>query len=224
MIQHLRQAVEKNLELRVKYPDEPLKFMDSEIELDESIKALEILSTEPQFLTRLLDHDIVPALTELLVHENLDIAMETVHLVSELVDSDTLVDAGGESVENEEVEAAKGFVESLYTNGFFSTLLTLLPRMEENADESYGKCVYDALSIFENLFDADPKHAGRILEARVQIVEFLLQRILYNTDSTKSIALHNPPPNTCELDTATFPVNRHYASELLFTICQYGGE
>ena len=37
----------KNRELRVKFPDEPTKFMESEIELHESIQQLRALATAP---------------------------------------------------------------------------------------------------------------------------------------------------------------------------------
>lgn len=197
--------------------------MDSEIDLDESIKAQEVLSTEPQFLVHLLNYDIVPTFTELLVHENHDIAIEVVNLVSELIDSDMLVDTT-ESAEENEIKSAKAFVESLYKNGFFSTLVTFLPRIQETIDETHSKCIYNALNIFENLFDADPKHTERVITENIKLIEFLLQRIQYNVDNTKCIQIYEKPPNIYDNDDITFPVNRHYASELLFTICQYGGE
>ena len=37
----LQRSMDENLELRTKYPTEPQKFLDSEVELDEAIQALQ---------------------------------------------------------------------------------------------------------------------------------------------------------------------------------------
>lgn len=47
-------AVTKNSQMRVKYPGQPDRFVESEVELDEEIKKLNAISSSPQLYTEFI--------------------------------------------------------------------------------------------------------------------------------------------------------------------------
>ena len=68
--------------------------MGSEADLDADIKALSILSEYPELYEEFVKLGCVDSLVSLLSHENTDIAIDTVEIISELTDED--VEAGEE--------------------------------------------------------------------------------------------------------------------------------
>lgn len=80
----------KNQELRIKYPDNPVKFMDSEVELNAIIQELKGIATVPDLYPLLVDLHGIPSILELLAHPNTDIAVAVVDLLQEITDVDIL--------------------------------------------------------------------------------------------------------------------------------------
>ena len=82
----------KNQEMRIKFPELPEKFMDSEIELNETIQEMHVISTRTDLFPIILDSNCIPVLLGLLSHENTDIAAAVIGLVQEVTDleSDSL--------------------------------------------------------------------------------------------------------------------------------------
>ena len=73
--------------MRIKFPDQPDKFMESEIELNDEIQSLHIISTVPEHYHILVDTNVVSTLCSLLTHDNSDIAIAVVDLLQELTDT-----------------------------------------------------------------------------------------------------------------------------------------
>lgn len=65
----------KNREMRIKFPDSPEKFMESEVELHEILQEMRVLATAPDYYPLLVKLQIIPSLLELLSHDNTDIAV-----------------------------------------------------------------------------------------------------------------------------------------------------
>ena len=78
----------KNQEMRVKFPDQPEKFMDSEIELNAEIQQLHVISTVPFLYNILVESHTCQTLVGLLTHDNSDIAIAVVDLLQQLTDAD----------------------------------------------------------------------------------------------------------------------------------------
>ena len=72
----------RNQELRVKFNNQPDKFMDSEVELDEEIKKLQQIATHPELLSAFIEHKGVEMLLSLLIHENNDILGDVIEVIS----------------------------------------------------------------------------------------------------------------------------------------------
>ena len=88
--------------MRVKFPDQPEKFMESEIELNEELQKLHIISTVPQYYQILIETNIIQTLVGLLSHDNSDIPIGVVDLFQQLTD-----------VESEEEDEEEGIEEKV---------------------------------------------------------------------------------------------------------------
>lgn len=62
--------------------------MSSEADLDAEIKALSILSEHPELYGEFVKLGCVKSLVSLLSHENTDIAIDAIQIISELTDED----------------------------------------------------------------------------------------------------------------------------------------
>lgn len=83
----------RNQEMRIKFPDNPEKFMESEIELHAVINDLKVVSTVPDLYSLLVELNAIPSLLELLAHPNTDISVAIIDLLQELTDVDIMVES-----------------------------------------------------------------------------------------------------------------------------------
>lgn len=91
----------------------PLRFIDSEADLDAAIKALLPLSQSPSLAyPELVRSGTITLLVGLLTHENMDIVIDVIELIYELTDEDAEVDYADEDYENSE-EALGTLVDGL---------------------------------------------------------------------------------------------------------------
>ncbi|CAH1966001.1 unnamed protein product [Acanthoscelides obtectus] len=131
----------KNREMRIKFPDSPERFMDSEVELHEILQEMRVLATAPDYYTLLVKLQVIPSLLELLAHDNTDISVGTVELLQELTDVDIL---------NESEEGAEALLEALLEHQILALLVQNLERLDETVKEE-ADGVHNTLSIVENL-------------------------------------------------------------------------
>ncbi|ORX46686.1 DUF1716-domain-containing protein [Piromyces finnis] len=204
MILKFEKVLSKNQQLRMKYADDPLKFMDSEADLDEEIKHMMSASTTPQFYPKLIELDTVKSILSLLTHENTDISIACIDLINELTDEDVLgeIDEEGEA-------GLRALVNHMVEQQTFELLVSNLNRLKETQDED-KQGVFNTLSIFENFISIEPKLAETLVE-KTNILEWIINRISKKEfDSNKqycseilAILLQNSSANRikfCELD------------------------
>ncbi|XP_066255029.1 beta-catenin-like protein 1 [Euwallacea similis] len=131
----------RNREMRIKFPDSPEKFMESELELHETLQEMRVLATAPDYYPILVKLQVIPSLLELLAHDNTDIAVATIELLQELSDVDIL---------NESEEGAEALIEGLLEHQVVALLVQNLDRLDEGVKEE-ADGVHNTLSIIENL-------------------------------------------------------------------------
>ncbi|KAH9863745.1 hypothetical protein J1614_009677 [Plenodomus biglobosus] len=161
---NFEKKVIKNASLRAKYEDDPTKFMDSEADLDEAIKDLSILSEHPELYEDFAKGPAAAKLVELLAHENTDIAIAAIEIISELTDEDV----GGEQEQWDAVVTA--FLDA----DLLSLLISNFSRFDES-DSADASGVYHSLSVIENLL-SQPSNTDLIGE-QSSLVQWLLDRI-----------------------------------------------
>lgn len=137
---NFEKKITKNAELRSKFENEPSKFMASEADLDADIKALSILTEHPELYGDFAKLGCANSLVQLLAHENTDIAIDAVEIISELTDED--VEA--------ETEQWNHIVDALVEADLLDLLVSNFERFNES-NESDRSGVYHALSVLENL-------------------------------------------------------------------------
>ncbi|XP_031552386.1 beta-catenin-like protein 1 isoform X2 [Actinia tenebrosa] len=141
MLLSFEKRVTKNQEMRIKYPDLPEKFMESELDLNDEIQKLHIIATAPELYHHIVELNAVNTMLGLLSHENTDIAVNVIDLLQEMTDVDTL---------NESEEGATALIDALLEGQVIALLVQNLERLEETVkEESDG--VYNSLSIIENM-------------------------------------------------------------------------
>lgn len=188
----LEKRATKNQELRIKFPDEPTKFLNSEVELHDTIQDLRTLATAPDLYPTFVDLQCVPSLLGLLSHENSDISIAVVDLIQELTDIDTL---------NESEDGTSALIQALATNQISALLVQNLDRLTENSkEESDG--IHNTLSIVENLIEFRPEVCKEVADAGLLVWLTKKLKVKIPFDNNKlyaseilSILLQNEPEN-----------------------------
>merc|ERR1719422_251786 len=184
--------VSRNQEMRIKFPDQPDKFMMSEMELHDSVRELQNVSTVPHMYPIMVDTNCVSTLLGLLSHENTDIAVAAVEVLQEVTDVDTM---------NESDEGAEIMLQALMDNQVISLLVSNLDRLDETVkEESDG--VHNTLGIIENLVELKPELCKQIADAGflTWLIKKLKVKVAFDENKLYaseilSILLQNEPEN-----------------------------
>ena len=155
--------ISRNAELRAKYEEEPQKFMKSEADLDDEIKALSILSEHPDLYSEFAKLGCVNSLVSLLSHENTDISIDAIEIMSELIDED--VEA--------KPEEWNVLVDALLEADLLDLLAQNLERLDETNDADRSG-VYQIMSVLENL--ASQPTISEKVGASASLLQWLLLR------------------------------------------------
>ncbi|GAA6052466.1 hypothetical protein JCM3770_001126 [Rhodotorula araucariae] len=205
----LEKAVNKNRDLRTKFPTDPEKFVDSEFNLLESLRGLFLLSTNPAMTYPLLLENATPnTLADLLSHENMDVPVAVVEVLEELLDPDDL-----ENDDEDEDEAAseakrkamKDLLDGLVEAGVVDLVVAQLQRLNEE-DEGERNGVFHTLSLIENLVSLTPQLASPFLAPKSPFLSFLVKRL---AEDKKPVE---------------YDQNRFYAAEMLALVLSLPAE
>ncbi|MBN3279768.1 CTBL1 protein, partial [Polyodon spathula] len=175
MILTFEKRAYKNQELRIKFPDNPEKFMESELDLNDIIQEMHVIATMPDLYHLLVELNAVHSFLGLLSHENTDILLflekrfystiGVVDLLQELTDIDTL---------QESEEGAEVLIDALVEGQVVALLVQNMERLDEQVKEE-ADGVYNTLGIIENVAEFRP---GMCTEAAQQgLMQWLLKRI-----------------------------------------------
>ncbi|XWS75310.1 hypothetical protein CRYUN_Cryun01aG0075600 [Craigia yunnanensis] len=178
LVLSFERRLKENIEARLKYPDQPDRFADSEVELHEELEKLKILSGAPELYPELVNLNAIPSILNLLSHENTDVAIDVVHLLEDLTDEDVLEDND---------EPARILVDSLIENNVLELLVQNLQRLSDK-DPDEMSAVYNTLASIENMIEVKPAVAELVCE-RTKLLRWLLGKIkVREFDSNKQYA------------------------------------
>ncbi|KAJ6098618.1 hypothetical protein N7467_000153 [Penicillium canescens] len=161
---NFERKISKNAELRAKFESDPQKFMISEADLDTEIKGLSILSEHPELYEEFAKMGCVGSLISLLSHENADIAIDVIQIISELTDEDV-------EAEQEQWDA---LVNAMMEADLIELLAQNLSRLDEGSETDRAG-VYYVLGVLENLA-SQTSHAETIGQDG-SILPWILSRI-----------------------------------------------
>ncbi|KAF0297570.1 Beta-catenin-like protein 1 [Amphibalanus amphitrite] len=166
LILQLEKRTLRNQEMRTKYADAPERFLDSELELHESIQALHAVATGPELYPRLVGLGAVSSLLALLAHENTDIAIAVIDLLQELTDVETDTDEGE--------RGADRLAAALLEREAVAVLVHTMERLDETVTEEAAG-VHSALAIVENVTEVRP--SACLPAAQQGLMAWLLRRL-----------------------------------------------
>ena len=166
MIFAFEKKITLNQRMRMKFGDEPLRYMDSEVDLSEQITRLHVLATAPGLYPMLTRLGVVPSMLGLLTHENTDISIAAVTLLDELLDADALAEGG---------DAAEPLLDAVLECQLLQLLVQNLGRLDE-AEEEDAAGVHRTLSILESLLEARPALAEAMCDGTAALL-WLLRRV-----------------------------------------------
>ncbi|KAH8601689.1 Catenin-beta-like protein [Bisporella sp. PMI_857] len=161
---NFERKITKNAEMRAKFEGNPPKFMASEADLDADIKALSILTEHSELYEEFAKLGCVGSLVSLLAHENTDIAIDAIEIVSELTDEDV-------EAEQEQWDA---IVDAMIEADLLDLLISNFSRFDEE-NESDRSGVYHGLSVLENL--ASRASIAEKIGQDTTVLKWLLERI-----------------------------------------------
>ena len=223
-------AATKNLEMRAKFAAQPERFMESELALDESIHALQGLSSAAVHYPLLLEptaggDSAMDTLCSLIIHhENIDVSIDCIALLNELVDAETIGQEGDEiapfvdfitggtaaaassgsaaaAASSSSAAAAAASSSASGPSLFLSTLVSALQRFPSEHAKEQSDAVTNLLSVLENLTDLEPQRVSTALVQHTQLLEWIMKR----------------------LRDETFNQNKLYASEILSIVLTNAG-
>lgn len=178
LVLSFERRLKENIEARLKYPNQPDRFADSEVELHEELQKLKVLAGAPELYPDLVNLNVVPSIVDLLNHDNTDIAIDVVQLLQDLTDEDVLDDND---------EPAKVLVEALVDNSVLELLVQNLHRLSDS-DPDEVAAVYNTLATIENLIEVKPAVAELVCE-KTKLLKWLLGKIkVREFDSNKQYA------------------------------------
>ncbi|CAH8517458.1 unnamed protein product [Dicrocoelium dendriticum] len=156
-----------NQEARTKFPDQPKRFMQSEVDLQETLEEMQILAANPDLYPSLAAQTRpISLLLGLLVHENTDISLAVIDLLHELLEVNGLNEAGPDKV--------NPLLDLLFNGQLIQLLMQNISRLDESIkDEADG--VHKTLGIVESLLDARPEM--NVTMSNQGLFSWLLRRV-----------------------------------------------
>jgi beta-catenin-like protein 1 len=179
----LRKAVAANEMQRIRHPDDPAKYMDSEVALFEHVRSLKALAADPAAtygaVAASSDAPLLGTLLPLLAHDNPDVAVAAVSLLLEWLDPSLLeLEGEGEgdpAAASAVADALAGLASAVVGSDSACELLVAnLARLpgggsrgrktdddaeideeEEEVEDEVGRGAEDVLALFENLLDLE---------------------------------------------------------------------
>ncbi|KAK3218524.1 hypothetical protein Dsin_012494 [Dipteronia sinensis] len=178
LVLSFERRLKENIEARLKYPDHPEKFAETEVDLHEELEKLKVLAGGPDLYPDLVNLNTIPSILGLLSHDNSDIANDVVQLLQDLTDEDVLEDSD---------EPARVLVDSLIENNVLELLVQNLQRLSDS-DPDDMTAVYNTLATIENLIEVKPSVAELVCE-KTKLFRWLLGKIkIREFDSNKQYA------------------------------------
>lgn len=228
-------AHQKNQLERSKHPDDPSKFLESEMALHAEVRALQDLASAPELLGEVVAAGGAEAALAVVGHPNGDVSIAALEFLDEALQAEA--DAGAEAEAEAELGQGRGgdrgttatrpLAEATVRLGGCEAVVARLWELDQTGDEDDAEGCQRALSICEQMVSAPPP--GVDATARLVasgLAEFVLRRLQpsrasssSSSSSSSSAAAAATGPAGSASDVATTAV-RHQAAEVLALLLQ----
>ena len=162
--------ITRNQQLRVKYFDEPARFAESEVDLDDAIRDMGLCAAAPELYPLLAELGGVASIVALVAHENSDISASACSLLYDLTDAD-VVDSSPDAA-----EAALVLVGALEAASGLEHLASNIERFNEAQTEE-AEAVHNTLGVFENAAEIGGPATAEKICAATSLFRWLAERV-----------------------------------------------
>eukprot|EP00919_Chromeraceae_sp_WS-2016_P020868 GHVR01049507.1.p2 GENE.GHVR01049507.1~~GHVR01049507.1.p2 ORF type:complete len:245 (+),score=87.77 GHVR01049507.1:103-837(+) len=162
VVAQLDRKIKRNQEMRIKHPDEPEKFLKSEVDLAEEIKKISQIAALPDLYDEFVSLGGLQKLVALLAHVNTDVSVEVARVMSEMTEGDGIADP-------------EAFCNSLMECQLAELVVDTLARINEEASDDDYQAVTDTLQVIENVIEMHPPSAVRF--AKEKLLTWLFKRV-----------------------------------------------
>ena len=153
-----------NVQLRMKYSGQPERFIESELELYQSLKGLHAVAAAPELYPVFIKTKCMSSLLGLLSHENTDIANDALDLLQEMA-----------SAEDAAPSELICLIDALLEHDGATILAQNLARLDD-ANDDEAQAAHSTLTIIEAVLEARPD-MSEALAQRTPLLAWLLGRI-----------------------------------------------
>lgn len=191
-------TITRNAEMRVKYVDDPARFIDSEADLDSELKSLLVLTTDPTtFYPEFIRLGGAASLVSLLTHENADISAAAIEVLEELTDEDVGQHDNELAETPATLQALSDLVDSLLEQNVADLLVSNLARFHDQADdivdltpakrqdmENDAQAINHTLTVLTNLVTLRPALIRALSSSSTsRLLPWIMARIGRKTDA-----------------------------------------
>eukprot|EP00371_Babesia_bovis_P003019 XP_001611666.1 hypothetical protein [Babesia bovis T2Bo] len=180
----LEKRLSRNSQARLDYPDDPERWVKSEVDLDEQIHKFSDIGAQPELFPLFEELGGLRLLRDALIHPNIDIAISTLKVLSELIDVESLV----------RLKKAEHVLSVLEALSLHTHCAKVLLEIDEDAGELDYEGVKSAFELLENLLDLFPSIATDLGSNR-PLLTFLLRRM----KNSKTVEYDSNRVHACEI-------------------------
>lgn len=177
----LRKKKKRNEQERIEFPENPEKWVMSEVDLDEVLNTIKNLTVCTNLYKSMIECDMFDDVINLLNHPNSDIIIESIEILKEITEPSNVYEL------NEEVYIS--LIEYLNNKKMCHFVINALEKIDEKENEESYNAFYNILNIFENVFELE-NQLQNVLLTNSKLLFFLLNRLGQEVKSDDSNALY----------------------------------
>ncbi|KAJ5073945.1 beta-catenin-like protein [Anaeramoeba ignava] len=194
---NLKKKWEYNQQQRIKFVEDPEKFMESESDLNTTIHELKLFAANPSMYEDILSFpNFIETVQNLISHENNDISQSILEALNEFIEEDA-------DIEEDKENYTTKFAVTLLQNGILEIVVDNMFRLKnQNNDSSFdseNKSIFVSFNMIENFLEMDEK-VTEFFNKKPEFFTFIL-------DISQNAAQN-------------FNANMEYASEILAILVQ----
>ncbi|SBS85834.1 beta-catenin-like protein 1, putative [Plasmodium malariae] len=171
----------KNERDRIEHPDNPEKWVSSEVDLDEMLVNTKNLSVCTNLYKSMVECEILGDIVDLLNHPNNDIVIEVLDIIKEITNPSNLYEL--------DKEVSNIIVEYLNNKKLTHFVINVLEKINEEENDEYYNAMSSIFNIFENIFELENNLQNDLL-TNSKLLFFLLKRITVEIKGNDSNSLY----------------------------------
>lgn len=167
----LKKKRKKNEQERIEHPNNPEKWVDSEVDLNEVLLSIKNLTVCTNLYKSLIEEAVFEDIIILTNHQNVDIIIEALEILKEITEPSNIYELDS--------EVREALIIYLNKHKFSYFIINIVEQVNEKECEEAYSCISIVLNILENIFELENNLQNDFL-TNSKLIFFLLKRITVN--------------------------------------------